>query len=342
MTALTQYERLEATGLWRAASGAQRREVVVSLGDATLVISTLSEAPLAHWSLPAIVRLNPGEAPALYAPDNAAGGEPDEVLEVSEPDMIAALDRVRRAIDRRRPHRGRVRLLIGSALAGAAALLTVFWLPGATVRHAASVLPEASRSQIGDRLLEQIETLTGAPCATGAGLRAMAALSGRLFGGDAPRIVVLHSGAVRTAHLPGNTLVVHRNLVETHEDPAVLAGYLLAQDVRRQGRDPVRDLLERAGPIAAGRLLLTGEVPAEVLRAHVAALLPAPPRAVDDEALLARFAAAEVPSAPYAYARDITGETTLSLIEADPYRDTEAPPLLSDGAWVQLQQICGG
>ncbi|MGL4279888.1 MAG: hypothetical protein ACRCS0_05955, partial [Albidovulum sp.] len=65
MTALREYQRLESTGLWRDAPGAQKREVFVAFGDATLVISEAkSHRPLTHWSLPAIQRLNPGQMPA--------------------------------------------------------------------------------------------------------------------------------------------------------------------------------------------------------------------------------------------------------------------------------------
>lgn len=68
MTALTEYERLEASGLWRPNAYQQRRNVIVSMGDATLSISGTDEMPLAHWSLPAIERRNPGETPAIFAP----------------------------------------------------------------------------------------------------------------------------------------------------------------------------------------------------------------------------------------------------------------------------------
>ena len=78
MTALKEYQRLEATGLWRETVEAQRREVVVSIGDATLVISDLQDRPLTHWSLAAIERHNPGENPAIFNPD----GDPHETLEL--------------------------------------------------------------------------------------------------------------------------------------------------------------------------------------------------------------------------------------------------------------------
>ena len=65
-----------------------------------------------------------------------------------------------------------------------------------------------------------------------------------------------------------------------------------------------------------------------------------PPPALSDDLLLAAFAAARVPSSPYAYSVDPTGETTLGLIEADPFRTTEPRAVLSDREWVALQEIC--
>ncbi len=54
MTALTEYDRLECAAVWRAAPEAQRRDVFVSVGDATLVITDNADRVLAHWSLAAV------------------------------------------------------------------------------------------------------------------------------------------------------------------------------------------------------------------------------------------------------------------------------------------------
>ena len=63
MTALDRYVRLEAVGLWREAPGAPPREVVVSFGNATLLLTDLEERPLGHWAL-AGVSVHPREASA--------------------------------------------------------------------------------------------------------------------------------------------------------------------------------------------------------------------------------------------------------------------------------------
>jgi hypothetical protein len=39
---------------------------------------------------------------------------------------------------------------------------------------------------------------------------------------------------------------------------------------------------------------------------------------------------------------DTTGESVLGLIEADPYAGKVPPPLISDGDWISLQNICEG
>ena len=139
MTALTKYARLEATGLWRPTPEAQRREVIVSIGAATLVISDLKDQALTHWSLAAVERGNAGQRPAIYHPD----GDPGETLELpdNETEMIEAIETLRRAINRGRPHPGRLRWVGMLATLAVAGALAVFWLPGALRAPARTVVP---------------------------------------------------------------------------------------------------------------------------------------------------------------------------------------------------------
>ena len=84
MTALQKYARLEAVGVWRESDQGQRRDVIVSIGDATLVITDSQEKALAHWSLAAITRVNPGLVPALYHPE----GDKTESLELPKDPLV--------------------------------------------------------------------------------------------------------------------------------------------------------------------------------------------------------------------------------------------------------------
>jgi len=45
MTALEKYERLEATGLWRETTESQSIEVLVTFGNASLILSDFTGAP---------------------------------------------------------------------------------------------------------------------------------------------------------------------------------------------------------------------------------------------------------------------------------------------------------
>jgi len=337
MTALAKYQRLECTGLWRESPEAQRREVVVGFREATLVLSDpRSEAALTHWSLPAVVRLNAGALPAEFGP----GPDAPETLEIEDFDMIAALEKVHSALTARQPKPGRLRgaILGGSLLAVMA--LGVFWLPGALIAHTASVLPAATRTAIGQAALEDVVRLTGAPCATPLGTRALAQLADRVFGPGPPRIVILPEGLQVTANLPGPVILIPRAAVDEADGPQVAAGLVLAETLRSEATDPMVPLLRHAGVTATFRLLTTGTLPDGAVSGYGEVLLQSPPAILSDTALLARFGSAEVPSSPYAYAMDPTGETTLGLIEADPFPTGPARPLLSDEHWVSLQAIC--
>ena len=337
MTALKKYQRLECPGLWRETPEAQRRDVIVSFGEASLILSdTRSESALTHWSLPAVSRLNPGEVPALYSP----GAEQTETLELDDTSMIEAIETVRGAIAAQRPRPGRLRNTILSGTLALIVGLGVFWVPGALIEHTASVVPFSKRVEIGQMALADLGRVAGQPCGTILGLRALGRLSDRLFGKDAARLVVLRDGVAPAAHLPGRIIVLHRDLVERPDGPELAAGYALAERARALDQDPLVPLLRYAGLHATFRLLTTGNLPEASIAGYGERLVTSKPAPIKDATLLSLFAAAEVSSAIYAYAIDPTGETVLGLIEADPFRTIRPRPVLPDGDWVSLQAIC--
>ncbi len=337
MTAVNDFQRLEAAAIYVPKDGAQRRDVVAALGSATLTIIDHRNVAEAHWSLAAIERVNPGQRPALYAPGNDA----PERLEVADDTLIRAIEKVRSAVDRDRPHPGRLRGRL--RLAGAALVLAlgVFWLPGAITRYTVAILPEATRSAIGEELMGQVGRIAGKACDDPAGSAALSTLSGKLAQTNPARVRVVPSGVAEAAHLPGGMVLLGRSVVEDHETPDVVAGYILAETERARQSDPLIALLQHAGLGATLKLMTTGALPKPALDGYAEALLSADPGTVPADALLSRFKDAGVASAPYAYAVDITGEKTLALIEAGDQAQA-AEPLLSDAEWVSLQGICGG
>ncbi len=340
MTALKQYERLESIGLWRDDPEAQRREVLVRFGEATLVLSDpRSEVALSHWSLPAVERRNPGVLPALYAP----GDDALETLEIDDTDMIQALEKVRGAVVAAIPRPGRLRGVVLGGLTLAVMGLGVFWVPDALIAHTASVVPASQRAELGQLALDDVIRLTGAPCDNQQGLRALANLSERVFGPvDTPILYVVRDGVTTGLHLPGDVIVLSNTLISTANGPEALAGAALAEGERRKLQDPMLPLLTHAGLRASFHLLTTGELSPAAVTGYGETILRATPAALSTEPLLAAFKAAQLPSTAYAYAVDPTGETTLPLIEADPFRGLSPTPLIPDGEWVALQGLCSG
>ena len=341
MTALSKYQRLEASGLWRPAPDAQRADVIVSIGDATLTITDLRDRALAHWSLAAIERANPGQRPAIYHPD----GDEGETLELpeNEAEMVNAIEKLRGAIERQRPHPGRLRLVMLLVSVLVVMGLGVFWLPGAARDHAASVVPQVKRVEIGAALLGHIQDATGPPCRDREGNAALAKLARRVPSPSGPgELLVVRAGMPAATHLPGGTVLLNRALVEDYEEADVVAGYVVAERLRAELHDPLLDALEHGGLSASIRLLATGQMKDSVLKSYAKALLTKTQTPLSDRVLLAGFHAWKIRSTPYAYAMDISGETTLGLIEADPFASEAPPAVLSDADWLRLQGICGG
>ena len=337
MTALSKYDRLEATGLWRPEPDGQRREVIVSVGNATLVITDMNDQAITHWSLAAVARANPDITPAIYHPD----GDTGETLELPahETQMVEAIETVRNAIARRRPRPGRLRWLGVVTSVSAVAALVLFWLPGAMRDNTLRVVPQVKREALGVALIERMQRVTGPMCNDAAGLRALRRLGTRL---DTPKLAVVPQLGQPALHLPGGVIVLDRSVFEDWEEPDVAAGYILAEVALQVEHDPLAELLDVVGPWENFRLLTTGDVSGISLDAYAEYLMTVTHAEPDTANLLALFEASDVPATPYARARDITGETVLALIEGDPMKGHDTQPLLPDSAWLRLQGLCGG
>lgn len=340
MTALTEFERLEAQGSWRETPEARLREVIVSVGEATLTLSDpKSERPLSHWSLPAVIRLNPGKQPAVYSP-NPDG--PDETLEIDDPLMIEAIERVQRAIASRRAHPGRLRgglTLLAALLMAAAA---VVWLPDALTRHAARIAPPAQAHAIGKAVLADITRSTGAVCERSSGRAVLDWISPKLIAEEA-EIHVVPAPVNGARRLPGQVYVLGNDMLLTAPGPEAAAGHLIAAQLAVPDRALLLDALEYAGTGAVLQLLTLGTLPRDALRGYGEQLLQRPAPAPQDERLLEAFERKGISSTPYARSLDPTGTSVMKLIEADPFRDAPPPkPLLNDQQWLALQQICAG
>ena len=333
MTALDKFDRLESEGLWREHAEAQRRDVGVSFGKATLVISDSANRPLAHWSLPAVRRRNPGERPAIFAPDDDAS----ETLAIADDTMADAIEEVRRALIRARPHPGRLRGRLMLALCAALAAVAVLWAPQAFTQKTLSVVPQSKRTEIGATILGHYQRLTGPTCRGAAGTTALGVLRDRLLGpGNPGQFVVVQDLPQGAVALPGGVILIDRRLVEQHDDPSIVAGYILAAVAGHRSQDPLQALLEKAGLRATMTLFTTGDLPDAVLNAYADDIRQRAETQTSPTALRAAFEGASVLPQPYLDARRASAETYAALTDL-----RGAPrPVLDDGDWVKIQGIC--
>jgi len=340
MTALTKFQRLEAQGSWRAAPGAPLREVIVSLGEATLVLSDpRTDRPLSHWSLPAVMQLNPGALPALYAP--GADGT-DETVAIDDPLMIDAISRVQGAVASHRAHSGRLRgvLVVLAVLAVLGGL--AFWLPGALVAHAARIAPPAQARDIGTAILADLETSAGKVCARESGQAVLDHLAPHLLDpGAIIRVVPGPLGGAR--RLPGDLYVIGSDLLRAAPGPEAAAAHLVSARLATAEPDLKAAAMRHAGLGASLRLMTLGHLPRDAMAGFGDALLLQPAPRPADAYLLRALSERGIPAEPYARSIDPTGQTVLPLIEGDPFRTAPpARPLLTDEQWLALQQICAG
>lgn len=346
MTALDQYRRLEGPGLWTASGEDQRRDVVVSFGEATLVISdSRSMIVLSHWSLPAVIRLNPGKRPALYSPEGDGG----EVLELDDDWLIDALKVVQAALSPPRSLMARLRRPIFAALSLGVLVAAALIVPPALVQHTASVVPMAKRVELADRMRHDL-ALTGArECLSPYGGPAIASLQRRLFQTPAQIIVMrgLPVDQPRVQHVLGRLFIVDARLLDEADSPEALAGALLLAAQRNADDDPLHPLLTYAGAVATFRLLTSAEMPANAMSGYSEAVLRASLTVPDPEDVLERFARAELSTRPLVdnpFPLDPALEQIgAALREGDPMAGE--PPmsaLLTDGQWVSLMNICDG
>ena len=331
MTALERFVRLESGGLWRENKDAQRRDVTVSFGKTTLVLSDSAQRPVAHWSLPAVRRLNPGKHPALFAPDKDA----DEVLEIEDDLMIDAIEEVRKALRVATPHPGRLRGYLTGGVAAAVVGAAVFLAPGAMRDTAAQVVPSAKQQEIGTAILGHYQRLAGAACNGGPGTAVLEQLHARLFGAEAAgSLVVVPSLPQGAMALPGDLILIDRRLIEGHDGPAPLAGHILAAaDPVTADNGAMRALVEAAALSDTMTLLTTGDLPDAALKAH-AQMIAEGAFPLDEDRLRATTAIANAaPGARAPQAVPLPASYQGSM-------QTGGQPLLDDNAWVRLQNIC--
>ncbi len=254
MTALDRYVRLEAIGLWREGPDDTPREVVVSYGHATVVLTDLDEQPLGHWALAGMVPIRRKDGATVYSMTTDGA----ETLAIRDPDMIAAISAV--APRPRQPASPpRRQLPIGAVLAIVAVCALAVAAPRLIRAEVARLVPPEMADELGDRMLIALIETHGPLCSGADAERVLGSLATRLAPDAPPRIRVLDLGHSPALFLPGGTLVLDRSGLATAPDDTASQGALALE------RDPVAALVRNAGLLADLRYLFVGDFSEAVL-----------------------------------------------------------------------------
>jgi hypothetical protein len=111
----------------------------------------------------------------------------------------------------------------------------------------------------------------------------------------------------------------------------------LAEQTRAAAQDPILAILRHAGFIASFRLLSSGALPETALDGFGLSQAETAPAALDNAALRAAFAAAQISAQTYLdapFAAEIAEMT-------DPNPNGSDPIVLDDADFLGLQYICG-
>lgn len=335
MKALTRYRMVQGVGLWRPDPASQRRDVAVSLGAGSITLrDARSGAVVAHWSLAALERENPGQRPAIWRP-----GTEGESLESDDATLIDALETVDAALNP--PPRGRW-LRWGVLAAGLVVVaLGLALLPRALVQRAAAIAPDAMRVQIGREALDRLTAQGGAVrvCADPAGRQALTLLRNRALGPDWRVVVIDGLPGFDAGHLPGRMVILNRTLVERLDSPEALAGWLILQAVLHQARDPMLDVLAHAGTRATLGMLTSGELAEDALRGFAEAQLARGTVWPDPGLVAAQMSAVGISFQPFVASLPPQAARMAAVLAAGP---DAGVALLTDGEWLTLQAVCQG
>jgi len=350
MTALDQYQRLEAVALWRSSPDAEPREVIVAFGNATLTLMNMNEEPWGHWSLAALEEISHGDHAMVLTPDP----DQQETLSLDDRDMISAIRAVRGDAQKEIVERRRIKLLV-PALTLLVVLITAIvmardplasyltrrvdevtwervsialasdWMQADSARYCRINSTGALRTSRGHPLLAQINTRLAS-------------------GSTAIRPVLARYDGPPILSLPGSLVLLNAAAVDMAEQPEQIAGLLALAQARYNLTLSRHVVTQTLGLVGTMRLAASGTIPVSRYDDVLAALVSAELRdAGADAAALRLLTAAQLPSLPVSLLLNDYNVPRLR-IETLQAGDSIGPgvytPALDDADWLRLKAAC--
>jgi elongation factor P hydroxylase len=225
------------------------REVIISFGNATLLLSDQHEEPLSHWAMAATLRIAWDGEIAIYSPD--ADGR--ETLEIDDVDMVEAIAQVSRAENvknRRKPWRIWMTMLVVLAILGAG----MYWAPQLVRDQALRMTNAASARQIG---LEMLGALQIEICKEPRADAVRMKLQQRLFPTSDAHLVIAKNAPAGTV-FPGRLLLIGKDTLlrfSTSDQFILWAAQLQAEEA------PDTDLFQNGTLADVAHYVTRGNIP---------------------------------------------------------------------------------
>ena len=260
MTALDEFDRLEAVAMLKRSADDPGQEVVVTLGEATLTMNQLSnkgDHPISHWSLAAVDLLEERPSETTYRLD----AEAQERLIVQDTTFRNALGKIIR--DRQmapappKSKRGLVAVLSCLALVALAVLL----LPGLIRQTATAMISPERAAILAAEMHPMIEARAGPACETVEARAVLDALSERLNPSGETRLAVHDLGDVNVISLPGDTVLLNAAALEEAPESGAIAAWAALGIAGVVESPAVSGLFGEGGLIDGIRFLSSGELP---------------------------------------------------------------------------------
>lgn len=340
MKKLSDFERLEDTGVWRESMNDPGHSVIVQLSEFELIIINKENEPLARWTLDAVRHLNPGTVPAIFSPDEQA----DETIEISDPFVIDILshqlnpkqnqpededDDSKEQFDVKR------RLIFGT-LVITSFLLSIFLFSGQITAGFTRLIPASEQLEIGEITFGHLVEQVGERCKTFAGNRALSKLANKLFGMAAPTIRIVRSDIYLVTYLPGEILVLSDTVFNNQEQLSIIAGNMFNTKLLAVNSNPIERLLQESGLWRATLYILRRNPDDLRIEDFASSIQVKINDEVDDQAILELFRNAGLPSWDYAISIGSTGQ----LLTNSPSVGISSQRIVGDHEWKAIKNIC--
>jgi len=368
MTALSDYDKLEAEAVFFDAPSGASTDVILSFGERSLMIVGLDDRALAHWPLASLHSPDAkGSASIKVAPDRSA----EDFLRLQDPEMIAAIqavcpnlhDTLPETPKKRRPRWPWLVLIAAGLIIGG--LFSMPMIKTKIVDDIASDqelrLGRAMRGYVIAALQADQPTLW--ECTEPEGHQALNDLAARIGRAATSEhsLSVIDLPDIGSLTLPGGETMIFRGLLDTTKTPEALAGALAHQQAHAQNRDALKNTASAFGMIDLLKFWWGAEPTEELLeeatKAFLATRFSEDAEVKADSGAIAALTNAGLPTRPFAKTVETWGgqqnrglafstrhpggsNRAASINAADQIGEDPFEPALDDRSWLALGNIC--